>query len=75
MSGMETGSFLLRHDSIGFGCILHVVDVALLLFQLIRFMFSDLAAGNSLVDELLLIGLSLIDSRRLGLSIGHSDGQ
>jgi hypothetical protein len=71
LGGVEAGPFLLGHDSIGLGFILHVIDAVLLLFQLIRLMLSELAAGNSPVDALLLIGLSLIDPGRLGLSIGH----
>jgi hypothetical protein len=75
LRGVNAGPFLSRHHSIGLGFVLHVIDVALLLFQPICFMLGELTACDSLVDALLLIRLPLIDPRRLSLSIGHPGRQ
>jgi hypothetical protein len=40
---MDAGAFLLRHDAIGFGFVLHCVDMLLLLFKPARFMLGELA--------------------------------
>jgi hypothetical protein len=75
LRGMEAGSFLFRHHPIGFGFVLHLVDMLLLLVQLVRFALSQLTARNPLIDSQFLVGLPLINTRRLSLSIGHASYQ
>ena len=62
---------LVRDHAIGLCFVLHVVNIILLLVQPGGFILIQLPAGNALIDALLLIGLPLVDTRRLSLSRGH----
>jgi hypothetical protein len=69
MSNLD--SFFLGHRPVDLRLVFHVIDMALLLVQAGGFLLIQLPAGNAFIDSLFLIGLPLIDARRLSLGIGH----
>ena len=68
---MQFRSFLFRDYAVRLGFVLHFVDVSLLVVQSIRLAIGQLPAGETAIDPLFLIGLTLVDDRSVGLSIGH----
>jgi hypothetical protein len=64
---MQAGALAARHDAIGLGAIFHVVDMLLAALEAIGFALCQSARGNALINALFLIGLTLIDTRRIGL--------
>jgi hypothetical protein len=70
MSNLD--SFFLGHRPVDLRLVFHVIDMTLLLVQAGGFLLIQLPAGNAFIDSLFLIGLPLIDARRLSLGIGHS---
>lgn len=65
---MQTGPLALGDDTIGLGTIFHVVHALLTVFQTIGFALGQAAGSHTLVDALLLVGLALVDTRRIGLA-------
>jgi hypothetical protein len=61
----ETSSLLLGHHSIGLGLVFDGIDMVLLFVQPVRLVLAQLAAGNPLIDPPFLVGLALIDGRRV----------
>jgi hypothetical protein len=68
---MDAGALLTGHDTVGLGPVLHVVDALLATFQTIGFALGQAAGSDTLIDATLLIGLTLIDTRRIGLGEGQ----
>src|SRR5574343_135639 len=68
---MQAGALAAGHDTVGLGAVFHVIDMLLAAFQAIGFALGQAAGGNALVDALLLVGLALIDARRIGLGEGQ----
>jgi len=74
---MQTGPLALGDDTIGLGTIFHVVHAQLTVFQTIGFALGQAAGSHTLIDTLFLVGLALVDTRRIGLGKsqdGQSDG-
>jgi hypothetical protein len=69
LCAINPGPFALRHHTIGLCLIFHLIDVFLLFAQSIGLTLIQLAAGNPLINPLLLTGLALVDHRRLSLGI------
>jgi len=69
---MDAGAFLTGHHTIGLGAIFHVVDALLAALQAVGFALRQAAGGDALIDATLLVGLALINSRRVGLGESES---
>ena len=67
---MHTGALAAGHDAIRLGAVFHVVDTVLPAVESIGFTLGQAAGGDALIDTALLIGLTLIDKRRVGLGKG-----
>jgi hypothetical protein len=65
---LQAGPLAPRHHAIGLGPGFHVFDMLLATFQSIRLALGQTARRDALIDALLLIRLTLIDARRIGLS-------
>jgi hypothetical protein len=63
----QAGALAARHNAIGLGTVFHIIDMLLAAFDAVGFAFSQLTGSDTLIDALLLIGLTLIDTRRVGL--------
>jgi hypothetical protein len=64
---MQAGALTARHDAVRFGAVFHVIDMLLTTVEAIGFALGQAARGDALIDTLLLVGLALIDARRVGL--------
>jgi hypothetical protein len=71
LSMADSGSLFVGHDAIDLGPVFHLVHMALLLIESIRLPLIQLPTGNPSIDPLFLVGLPMIDVRRLRLSVGH----
>jgi hypothetical protein len=68
---MQAGALTARHDAIRLGAVFHVVDMLLTAIQTVGFALGQAAGSDTLIDALLLVGLALIDTRRVGLGKGQ----
>jgi len=68
---VQAGALATRHHAIRLGAVFHVVDALLSAFEAIRLALRQATRGHPLIDTLLLIGLALIDARRIGLGEGQ----
>jgi hypothetical protein len=64
---MQAGALATRNDTVGLGAVLHVIDMLLAAVETIGFTLGQAAGSDALIDTLLLVGLALIDTRRVGL--------
>ena len=71
----DPGTLFGGHHSVRVGSVLHPVDTILLPLKTIGFPPIQLPARNPLINSLLLIHLTLIDDRSLGLCEGYTARQ
>ncbi len=68
---MQAGALTAGHDAVGLGAVFHVINMLLAAIQTVGFALGQAAGSDTLIDALLLIGLALIDTRRIGLGKGQ----
>jgi hypothetical protein len=61
----DPGAFFVHDHTIGLCLVFYFVDMFLLIIQAIGFTLAKLAAGNTLINPLLLFGLSLVNLRQV----------
>ncbi len=64
---VQTGALAAGHHTVGLGTGFHILDMLLTALQAIRFTLGQRTGGRALIDALLLIGLTLVDTRGSGL--------
>jgi hypothetical protein len=69
---MQADTLAPGHHAIGLGAVFHIVDMLLAAIQTVGFALGQAAGSDSLIDASFLIGLTLINARRIGL--GKSQG-
>ena len=70
---VQAGALATGHHTIGLGASFHVLDMLLATLHAVRFALRQSAGGHPLLDTLLLVGLTLIDARGIGL--GKNSGR
>jgi hypothetical protein len=68
----QAGTLTARHLAIRLGPRFHVFDMLLATLETIGFTLGQAARGNALIDTLFLIGLALVDARRVALGEGQN---
>jgi hypothetical protein len=68
---MQAGALAAGHDAVGLGAVFHVIDMLLTAIQTVGFALGQAAGSDALIYTLLLIGLALINTRRIGLGKGQ----
>jgi hypothetical protein len=67
---MQVGALATCHNAVGLGAVFHIVDTLLATVEAVGFALGQAAGSDTLIDALLLIGLTLVDARRVGLGEG-----
>jgi hypothetical protein len=68
----QAGTLTAGHLAIGLGPRFHVFDMLLAALEAIGFTLGQATRGNTLIDALFLIGLALVDARRIALGEGQN---
>ena len=69
---LQTGAFLLRHHAIRLGLVFNTLQAILSALETRRLLLRQRPRLNALLDTLLLIGLALVENRRIG-GLCHRD--
>ena len=63
---LQVGAFLLRHHTIRLGLVFNTLQTILPALETCRLLLRQRPGLNALLDTLFLIGLALVENRRIG---------